>query len=102
MKDFLEVIDSPVTDIEDRAIRCVKNGARWAYDTPDMGENDELPPVVEEAKDWAHAAARGILYDLCDRRGIKNGFDDIDEDVRKEIVESLAAVIRAAKQMYDK
>jgi hypothetical protein len=48
------------------------------------------------SKDWAHAAARGVIADLADRRGIKNGFYDVDEDIREEIVASLAEIIRLA------
>lgn len=49
-------------------------------------------------KDWAHAAARGVVADLQGRRAIKWGFDDIDEEIRAEIVASLAAIIRLAHQ----
>lgn len=44
--------------------------------------------------DWAHAAARGVLADLLDRKGIKHGFTDVEEDTRVEIVQSLAEIIR--------
>lgn len=70
-------------------------GSRWPYDASDAWWESEhtkpLPP-----KDWAHSAARGILHDLNDRRGIKQGFNGIDEDIRKEIAESIAAIIREA------
>lgn len=68
------------------------HGARFPYDAPDGCETHSLPPPA----DWAHAAARGVLADLRDRRDIKRGFERVDEDVRKEIVESLAAIIRLA------
>ena len=75
----------------------LKHGNKYPYDAPDSwwhgsGEN---PP---EATDWAHSAARGILADLNDRRGIKRGFEDLDEDIRQEIVASLASIIRAARK----
>lgn len=54
------------------------------------------PPV-----DWAERAALGILYDLSDRRGIKHGLADVDREVRVEIVETLAATIRAAAPSGD-
>lgn len=47
-------------------------------------------------KDYAHRAARGIVSNLQDRRGVKNGFNRIDEDMRIDIVESIAAIIREA------
>lgn len=80
------------------AERLLAHGARFPYDAPDAwwrssGDNgpDPLP-----AADWAHAAARGVLSSMTDRRGIKNSFDGIDEETRAEIVSSIAEVIRAA------
>lgn len=78
----------------DLAKHSLERGAEYPYDAPDAwwDSGKDTPP----AKDWAHAAARGILHDLCDRRGIKRGFEGIDEETRVEIVESLSAIIRAA------
>lgn len=47
-------------------------------------------------KDWAHKAARGVLYDLSDRGGIKHGLRDVDREVREDIVDALADIIREA------
>lgn len=73
----------------------LNHGAEFPYDAPDawweMAEPKPLP-----ATDWAHAAARGILADLTDRRGIKWALQEIDEDVRAELVASLSEIIRAA------
>lgn len=41
--------------------------------------------------------ARGVVADLQDRRAIKWGFGDIDEEIRVEIISSLADIIRAAR-----
>lgn len=75
----------------------LKMAQRFPYDAPDKWWNSdgENPPV---ATDWAHLAARAVIINLQDRRGIKRGFEDIDEDVRREIVESLAEIIRLAHQ----
>jgi hypothetical protein len=56
------------------------------------------------SKGWAHKAARGIIADLSDRRGIKHAFNtnEIDEDVRIELVESLTAIILLAALDGDK
>lgn len=78
------------------AFDTLAHGQRFAYDAPDKwwrGTSDE--PFDENAS-WSVRAARGVLSDLKDRRTIKNGFDDIDEETRAEIVESLAAIILAA------
>lgn len=74
----------------------LERGATYPYDASDEWWNGGAlnPPP---ATDWAHAAARGVLADLQDRRGVKNGFVDIDEDVRAEMVRSLAEIIRTAK-----
>ncbi len=79
----------------DIAKHRLEHGAKFPYDADDKWWNGggENPPP---AKDWAHAAARGVLADLNDRGGIKHGFNEIDEDVRAEIVESLAEIIRRA------
>lgn len=75
----------------------VTHGNEFPYDASDAWRNsDDAPPPPS---DWAHSAARGVLADLTDRRGIKWGFDDVDEDVRVEIVEAMAAIIRAAHAM---
>jgi len=73
----------------------LNHGGNFPYDAPDKwwdgtGEN---PPAPD---DWAHAAARGVAADLQGRGGIKHGFDNIDEDIRTEIISSLAAIIRLA------
>lgn len=49
-----------------------------------------------EPKDAADRAALGICADLCDRRGIKWEMQQVDDDVRPDIVRALAAIIRAA------
>lgn len=84
--------------IAEIAERTVSLGAKYPYDAPDAWWNSsgDNPP---QATDWAHAAARGVLADLTDRRGIKHGFSDLDEDIRAEIVGSIAAIIRAAKHL---
>lgn len=69
-------------------------GNEFPYDAPDKWRSDSGAPLP--AVDQAHAAARGILHDLQDRKGIKNGFAGIDQDTRKEIVDSLAEIIRQA------
>lgn len=69
--------------------------SRTPYDAPDnfwACEGSPPPP----ATDWAHAAARGVMHDLGDRRGIKWHTENVAEDVRAELVQSLAEIIRAA------
>jgi len=77
--------------MQDYSTYTLEQGDQFPYDSEDGYGTNALPPV-----DWAHRAARGVIAALQDRRGIKRGFDDIDEDVRMEIVSSLAEIIRQA------
>lgn len=52
------------------------------------------PYHEQRPKDDAEQIACAILYDLLDRRGIKWGFQDIEGDVRVEIVQTMSAYIR--------
>jgi hypothetical protein len=79
----------------DRARHDLEHGDKFPFDVSDRRWNSgKIPPP----KDWAHRAARGIIADLQDRRGIKGGFDDIDLRTRIEIVKRLAAIIRLAEK----
>lgn len=78
----------------ERAGIRLDQGADHPFDAPDDWDGRHEPPP--KARDWSHAAARGVIADLCDRRAIKWGFADIDEDVRAEIVSSLAEIILLA------
>jgi len=54
--------------------------------------------VAEPPDDWAHVAARGVMANLLDRKGIKSELSLIDQDVRAEIVQSLAEIIRQSRK----
>jgi hypothetical protein len=81
--------------------RTLEHGDKFPFDASDhwRSSDGKKPP---KPKDWAHRAARGIIADLSDRRDIKRGFEEIDEDVRKEIVATLADIIRAALSLAAK
>lgn len=64
-------------------------GQKYPYDATDKGSFPK--------GDWAIAAARGIINDLSDRRGIKRGFEEVDLQTRREIVKTMAAIIRLSK-----
>lgn len=74
----------------------LKRGADFPYDARDKWWNSG-GKRAPKAKDWAHAAARGVIADLTDRHTIKWSFDGIDEATRREIVQTMAAIIRMAK-----
>lgn len=52
------------------------------------------------SKDWAHAAARGVLADLGDRGGIKHELRKVEPEIRAEIVESIGNIIRRAGDIH--
>lgn len=83
--------DAAFNDAEFR----LKHGSRFPYDAPDgwWREDGTQEPL---GGDWAVVAARAVLADLCDRRGVKQGLYDIDYEVRAEMVQSLADIIRLA------
>lgn len=79
------------------ARRRLAHGNKFPYDAPDgwwEGGTGTPPSSV----DWAHAAARGVIADLKDRHTIKRGFSDVDEEIRIELVNTLAEIIREAKR----
>lgn len=77
------------------------HGVQFPYDSESEEGGDALglPPAGYEVVDWAHAAALGVIHDLRDRRGIKWEFNKVDLDVRKQIVASLAEIIREAHRI---
>jgi hypothetical protein len=80
----------------------IVSGNAYPFDATDSWWHDSgnlRPPPTN----WAHSAARGIIADLQDRKGIKSQFtiDVIDEDTRKELVESMAAIIREAQRQNE-
>lgn len=89
-------------DLKEHARINLDFGAKFPYDAPDKWDDtilslvDLLPP-----KDWAHRAARGIISDLMDRRDIKFGFHGVDEETRREIVETMAEIIRQGHPARD-
>ena len=56
----------------------------------------KYPYDEREASSEYQLAAQAVISDLTSRRAIKWGFNNIDEDVRVEIVQSLTEVIRQA------
>lgn len=79
----------------------LSHGNRYPFDANDhwwkFGKVTGVPATML-TDDWALRAARGIMGNFMDRRVIgetvRNG---IDEEVRAEVVETMAGIIRAAK-----
>lgn len=81
--------DSPMS-----ATQNLEAGSKFPYDQPD----DVDAPVP--ATDWAHAAARGVLSNLRGRGGIGNELEQLDEELRQEIISEAAEVIRQAHAFH--
>ncbi|HGY9634365.1 hypothetical protein ACLPJG_26655 [Pseudomonas aeruginosa] len=69
-------------------------GEKFPYD--DFPDDDSAMP--SPAVDWAHAAARGVLADLEGRRGVGQELEQVDDETRVELVQSVAEIIRLAHQ----
>lgn len=75
----------------------LKRGDENPFDATDAWFEDETETkVAPPPKDWAHRAARGIVADMGDRRGIKHELGGIDEETRAELVETFADIMRQA------
>jgi hypothetical protein len=72
-----------------KALKHLQHGASSPFD----GDIDNPTPAV----DWAHAAARGVLANLLGRRGVGDELEQLDQELRDEIVEEVAEIIRVAK-----
>lgn len=70
-------------------------GRNYDYDRRTLGCGYIYPYHGKKPTDTAEHIALGILYDLSDRRGIKHELAAVDDDVRPQIVEELAAIIRS-------
>jgi len=69
----------------------LEKGKRYPYDS--ASDTRDSP-----ATDWAHVAARGVIADLSGRRGIGQELELVEHEIRVEIVQSLAEIIRLAYQ----
>ena len=91
----------PPNQTSGQAERSIKHGNKYPYDgQDDWWEGDGDKPPALKHKSWHHKAARGILADLTDRRDIKTGFANVDEDIRQEIVQTLSDIIETAERLH--
>ena len=89
----------PISPISPIALHCFQRGNKYPYDAGSLAESFES---MNTPVDWTVRAARGILADLCDRRGIKHGLQSVDEpDTRHGIVVALAEIIQVAHILKD-
>lgn len=73
------IIEFPIT--EEYALECITKGTEEPYDG-------------RPATDNAHGTALGIMVDLCNREGIGEAFESAPQEVKVDIVETMAEIIR--------
>jgi hypothetical protein len=56
----------------------------------------------KQKKDWADKAVDKIIYDLSDRRGLRQEWDQIDDEIKCEIKAIWTKIIRRAKKKASK
>lgn len=88
--------DSHVDVIDVSADAAIQQASKYPYDATDAWNERPLSTPFPRPIDKAHLAARAVIADLEDRRGIKNGFNDVDEETRSHIVKVLSVIIRKA------
>lgn len=72
----------------------LEHGESFPFDDPDVAWNEFVP--FSPSRSRHHRAARGVIAYVRDLRGV--GLElDIDEDARRTIVETVAAIIAAAE-----
>ena len=67
----------------------LKRGTEYPYD-----HREGVPLRLKDDK--YYKIARAIAYDCSDRRGIKQGFYSVDVDVREDIIDKWASIIKDA------
>lgn len=84
----------------DDNLLMIKLANDYPFDAPDSWWNDISSPPQSPSvpKDAYHSAARAVIHDLQDRRDIKHllRVDRMDEEVRQELVATLASIIKTA------
>lgn len=84
-------------DKEAKSARDINMGRMYPYDTDTYYEKLEDVPV----ENWERVAALGVIRDLSGRKGIKNQLGLIDDiEIRKDIVDSLEAIIHHSFKYY--
>ena len=74
-----------MSDKREKALLSISLGNQYPYDR-----------LNGATRGRAHSTARGILADLLDRRNIKWALQDVDDDVRCEIVDAIEDIIIVA------
>lgn len=78
----------------------LESADKYPFDTPDEWWHRAGSPEAPISQDWAHRAARGILHELGARKGVGNELEEVDEDIRQEIVQKATEIIREAYRQY--
>ena len=60
----------------------------------------QIVTTTEDLKHFTEKAQEMLLDDLLDRRGFRQTWDGIDEDIREEIIQEQRDIIWAAVKKY--
>lgn len=55
---------------------------------------NQFPYGSDNNPDWAESIVNGVIWELTTRAGIEECFSPVDDDVRDEIIQALADIIR--------
>ncbi len=72
----------------------IKHSNKYAYDRVGDEAREEEGYSTPKGTDWSIIAARAVLGDMSDRGGVRHELDSIDYEVRDEMVETLANIIK--------
>lgn len=73
--------------------------ARYHIETALENPYHQDPPFNPSGA--AEIAALGVIHDLSDRRGFKQVLENLDTDIRVELVGSLTSIIAEANVYWD-
>lgn len=69
--------------------KIIRHGLQFPYDGNDESEMPQ--PLTPERK-----AAYGVIEELLGRKGLDHALEDIDQEIRKELVEAVAGIVKVA------
>ncbi len=97
-----QTIDAQMAQVETKQEespeeRAVRRGSESPYDGECLDDSSAAQSIIPSGTDtWPYKAVRGILYDMCDRLGIKQELYSVDPYTRREMVVTLASIIGEA------
>jgi hypothetical protein len=82
-----------------RAERWLFHGAQMPFDCPETGRLGTHVAPATPAKDWAHAAARGVFERLYDDHEFRATLRATPDETRVKLVKQVSDIIREAARL---